>query len=208
MTAIAVIHSCKKKVLQGTLIAMNEGMSRKIENKIEYTLKRTERAKTMRLAIYPDGNVVVTAPRLFGFEAVERFVAKHASWITRHVDKRRGRTILRIRKADVPSLKKRALALVQERCAHFAPSYAVQYQKITVRAQRTRWGSCSSKGNLNFNYKIALLPPRIADYIVVHELCHLREMNHSKNFWSYVECAFPDYKDLRKELRNTVTVYI
>jgi predicted metal-dependent hydrolase len=180
---------------------------KKDEKKIGYTLRRSERAKTMRLAIYPDGNVVVTAPRLFGFEAVERFVAKHASWITRHVDKRRGRAILRIKKSEIPMLKKRALALALERCAHFAPSYAVQYGKITVRAHKSRWGSCSESGNLSFNYKIALLPPRIADYIVVHELCHLREMNHSKNFWAYVECAFPDYKALRKELRNTVSVY-
>ena len=186
---------------------LQERKNKKNESKIGYTLKRSERAKTMRLAIYPDGNVVVTAPRLFGFEAIERFVAKHASWITRHVDKRRGRTILRIRKAEIPMLKKRALALALERCAYFAPSYGVQYQKITVRAHKSRWGSCSSKGNLNFNYKIALLPPRIADYIIVHELCHLREMNHSKDFWAYVECAFPDYKELRKELRNTASVY-
>ena len=177
------------------------------EKKIGYTLKISERARTMRLAIYPDGNVVVTAPQLFGFEVIERFVAKHAMWITRHVDKTRGRTILRIRKAEIPALKKRALALAHERCAHFAPSYAVSYGKIAVRAHKSRWGSCSSNGNLNFNYKIALLPPRLADYIIVHELCHLREMNHSKNFWAYVECAFPDYKELRKELRNTVSVY-
>jgi predicted metal-dependent hydrolase len=185
----------------------NKKSAREESKKIGYTLKRSDRAKTMRLAIYPDGNVVVTAPRLFGFEAIERFVAKHASWITRHVDKRRGRSILRIRKAEIPLLKKRALALVEERCAHFAPSYAVRYGQISVRAQKSRWGSCSSNGNLSFNYKIALLPPRIADYIVVHELCHLREMNHSKDFWAYVECAFPDYKTLRKELRNTVSIY-
>lgn len=161
----------------------------------------------MRLAIYPDGNVVVTAPRLFGFEAVERFVARHASWITRHVDRARGRTILRIKKGEIHAHKRRALLLAEERCAHFAKVYNVRYRKISIRDQKWRWGSCSHAGNLSFNYKIALLPPRVADYIIVHELCHLREMNHSKDFWAYVECAFPDHAVLRKELHNTASIY-
>lgn len=174
---------------------------------IDYTVKRSKRARTMRLAIYPDGNVVVTAPRFFGLQAIEDFVMKHSNWVRTKVEETRGRTILRIRRADIPALKKQALQLAIDRSEHFAAMYGVQYKKIAIRAQKSRWGSCSEKAHLSFNYKIAVLEPRLADYIIVHEICHIRQFDHSKAFWALVAEQFPDHRELREKLRNTATIF-
>jgi predicted metal-dependent hydrolase len=78
----------------------------------------------------------------------------------------------------------------------------LNFKHMSIRSQRTRWGSASSRGNLSFNYRIIYLPPELQDLIIAHELCHLREMNHSPAFWALVEKAVPDYKRLRRELRR------
>jgi predicted metal-dependent hydrolase len=98
--------------------------------------------------------------------------------------------------------KEEARRLVKEKIETFNKIYGFCYGRIAIRNTKSRWGSCSKKGNLNFNYKIALLPPKLADYLVVHELCHLGEFNHSPKFWDLVAKAMPDYKKLRKELRH------
>ncbi|MSU73534.1 M48 family peptidase [Candidatus Kaiserbacteria bacterium] len=125
----------------------------------------------------------------------------------RKVAKTAGREIIFIKRGEIDILKKRALALANVRCMHFAKYYGLTYKKISVRAQKSRWGSCSRAGNLSFNYKIAALPPHIADYIIVHELCHLAEMNHSSRFWALVARLIPSHKNLRRELRKVVIVY-
>lgn len=101
-------------------------------------------------------------------------------------------------------MKSRAVALATARCSHYAALYGLRYAKIAIRAQKKRWGSCSSRGTLSFNYKIAALPAHLADYIVAHEICHLREMNHSPRFWALVAESHPNYRQLRLELRATV----
>ena len=174
---------------------------------ITYTLKRSTRAQTLRLSVYPDARVMVTAPTLFGIETIERFVEKHADWVRRTVAKMDGRSVLSIRRREIETLKNHALVLAETRCAHFAKHYGVRYKKITIRAQKSRWGSCSRSGNLSFNYKIVALPSHIADYIIVHELCHLAEMNHGKKFWDLVAKIVPEHKAIRKELRRIAIVY-
>ena len=89
-----------------------------------------------------------------------------------------------------------------KRVAYYETILGVTHGTITIRDQKTRWGSCSSKGNLNFNWRLMLAPPRILDYVVVHELCHRIEMNHSKAFWDAVETVLPDYRELRKWLKD------
>lgn len=103
---------------------------------------------------------------------------------------------------EIKEYKKRLRPVLEERAACFAGLMKVRYHRITVRAQKTRWGSCSAKGNLNFNWKLALVPPEILDYVVVHELSHLIEMNHSPRFWQQVEQVLPDYKDKRLWLKK------
>ncbi|MFA6999496.1 MAG: M48 family metallopeptidase [Candidatus Paceibacterota bacterium] len=98
--------------------------------------------------------------------------------------------------------KKQATNLVKERLEYFNTFYNYKYGRVAIRNQKTRWGSCSKKGNLNFNYKIVLLTPKQADYIIVHELCHLREFNHSQRFWDLVSKTILDYKEVRHSLRT------
>lgn len=106
-------------------------------------------------------------------------------------------------KKDFIKHKEQALLLARNRVAYFNNSYNFGLNKINIRNQKTRWGSCSKKGNINFNYKIAFLPARLADYIIVHELCHLGEFNHSSSFWNLVAQTAPDYLEIRRELKRT-----
>ena len=103
------------------------------------------------------------------------------------------------------TIKKREQArrFVKNRIEYFNNFYNFKINRIAIKNQTTRWGSCSSKGNLNFNYKIIYLRPALADYLIVHELCHLGELNHSKNFWALVSKTIPDYIEVNKELRRT-----
>ncbi len=98
--------------------------------------------------------------------------------------------------------RKLAREIVHKKIIYFNQFYNFSYGKVFIRSQKTRWGSCSSKGNLNFNYKISFLSPMLADYLVVHELCHLGEFNHSQKFWDLVAITIPDYKTRREELRS------
>ena len=95
-----------------------------------------------------------------------------------------------------------ARAFVHERLAHWNAHYGLAYKRVAIRNQKTCWGSCSEKGNLNFSYKLLFLPPALADYVIIHELCHLAELNHSKSFWALVAQVCPDYAVHRAELRK------
>lgn len=94
-----------------------------------------------------------------------------------------------------------ARELVLKKIPEFNAHYGFKVGRVAIRDQKSRWGSCSSKGNLNFNYRIALLPSYLADYVIVHELCHLGEFNHKEKFWALVARTIPDYKKYRDELR-------
>lgn len=113
---------------------------------------------------------------------------------------RRSRKASAAERAHYLHYKERARECVTERVHHWNQHYHVQFGRISIRNQRSRWGSCSTKGNLNFNYRIVFLPERLIDYVVVHELCHLLEFNHSAQFWSHVERTMPDYVAHKKEL--------
>jgi predicted metal-dependent hydrolase len=97
--------------------------------------------------------------------------------------------------------KQQARILIHSRLEYFAPLCEVNYKRVAIRNQRRRWGSCSSSGNLNFNYRLLFLPLELADYVIVHELCHLKEMNHSSAFWKEVAKVLPDYERLERELK-------
>lgn len=119
--------------------------------------------------------------------------------------RRRVYKVKRVKKksySDFITHKTKALELVQTRLFYFNSIYNFSYNKISVRNQSSRWGSCSRKGNLSFNYRIVLLPPELADYIIVHELCHLGEFNHSRKFWNLVERTMPNWRELRKQLKT------
>lgn len=173
--------------------------------KINYQLRSSRRARLMRLAIYGDGSVVVTKPYRLNENLVENFLKQKINWIISKIGvvaKFKNPSLGRDNKNHFLLNKNAALKLVQEKLEEFNKYYKLEYNRINVRNQITRWGSCSKSANLNFNYKVLFLEPALADYIIVHELCHLKEFNHGANFWALVEKIIPDYKERRKQLKN------
>ncbi len=173
--------------------------------KISYTLKKSKRARRMRLAVYCDGAVVVTTPFDLKENIVERFLREKSQWVFSKLDffkQFEDKSITKYSHEDYLKFKKDAYILAENRLEYFNKTYKLKYNKISIKNQKTRWGSCSKKGNLNFNYKIVLLPKNLADYIIVHELCHLKEFNHSKKFWNLVSKVMSDYLDIRKNLKK------
>lgn len=165
--------------------------------------------RTLSLQVKNDGQVIVRAPKHVTLQEIAAFVRKNSAWLHKHLEKVRKEKELNaaspvqpLTMEDIQKLADEALRVIPDRVAHFAPLVGVTYGRITVRNQRTRWGSCSSKGNLNFNCLLMLAPPGILDYVVVHELCHRKEMNHSPKFWAEVAKVMPDYKERQKWLRT------
>jgi len=176
---------------------------------IGYTLKVSKRAKRMRLAVYCDGSCVVTIPRPLPESAIEKFLIQKSKWVLDKISYFRSAKTNAWKigdKEDFLKHKDQALLLAEKRLAYFNKCYGYEWNKITIKNQKTRWGSCSRKGNLNFNYKIALLHPKTADYIIVHELCHLGQFNHSRKFWNLVAKAMPDYLEIKNELKKSGSV--
>ena len=182
-------------------------MKKQIElhnEKIEYILKVSKRARNMRLAIYRGGDFVVTAPQSASENIIERFIIKKSRWVIDKINYFKQfpvKTFIKGDKKDFLKHKESALKLAERRMEYFSGVYKFKFNKVNIRNQKTRWGSCSAKGNINFNYKIALLPERLADYIIVHELSHLLELNHSERFWELVRSNCPTYEENRKWLR-------
>ena len=162
------------------------------------------RRKTIAIQIDREGQVIVRTPYGITKRKVEEFLDEKKDWILQtrqRVEKRKTEQIPiseEVRREGI----ERAKRIFPERTAYFAKRMDVDYGRITIREQKTRWGSCSSKGNLNFNWKLVLLAPELLDYVVVHELAHRREMNHSKNFWKIVEAELPDYRERRRRLKE------
>lgn len=163
---------------------------------MDYTLIRSSR-KTVSLAVTPEG-VVVRAPLRMPKRDIDAFVESKRGWIEAHRTKMEAREreladIRSLTPEELRALAERALQIIPERAAHYAHLVGVRYGRVTIRAQRSRWGSCSAKGNLNFNCLLMLTPPEVLDSVVVHELCHLKELNHSPRFYAEVYRVFPDY---------------
>ncbi len=169
---------------------------------IPYTLVRSSR-KTISIVIKPDGAVEVRCPRRCSKAEAERFLASKEAWIRSHlakIEERPKRPVLT--EAELGQLAEAAKADLPERAHFLAKRIGVSFGRITIRSQHTRWGSCSAKGNLNFNCLLMLCPEPVRDYVVIHELCHRKEMNHSPRFWAEVEKACPDYRLHRKWLKD------
>lgn len=178
-------------------------------NDFKVSVIRSSR-RTLSVEIRPDMLVIVRAPYRVPNSYIEQFVSARADWIVEHIkkmeQKNRQRTdtppVKKLSQNEIKALAGKAAAYIPERVAHFAPIVGVTYNRITIRNQRTRWGSCSNKGNLNFNCLLMLAPAEVIDYVVVHELCHRREMNHSQQFWNEVARVLPDYKEQEKWLKT------
>lgn len=175
---------------------------------IKYRLIRSKR-KTISVEITDDAEVLVRAPLRAGRADIERFLISHESWINSRVQMMHERA--RIKKENdiqpltsdrIRELADEAALVIPERVRYYAEIMGVTYGRITIRHQKTRWGSCSAKGNLNFNCLLMMAPIEVLDYVVVHELAHRKQMNHSQAFWNEVAAVLPDYKNRKKWLKN------
>ena len=212
------------------------------EMTIPYMLKRSKRAKYLRMQIRNNGDLEVILPRGFQITDVEKFLHEKYDWIKKHLNNRKqaenkfyllGKEIevtqnydlfVKRHKISLKNdhliitsmagsvedtemlyecwLRKQAKKYLVLRVQKIADDLNFKMGKITIRGQKTRWGSCSTNGNLSFNYNLLRFRKEIIDYVIIHELCHLKEMNHSVKFWKLVERFCPDYRLMRKELKN------
>lgn len=176
-----------------------------MSEEFSYEIKVSGRIKNMRLSVHPDGKIIVSKPPLVPQILVTRFVKKHEAWILKkldHIKKHPAPLLGKLTVRDYKAHKELARALVTERTQFYASKYGFSFGTIRIGNQKGRWGSCSKRGNLNFNYKIVFLPKELQDYIIIHEVCHLKEHNHSARFWSLVTKECPDWKTHRKSLKR------
>ena len=168
---------------------------------VEFQIIRSPR-RTISLEIKDAETVVVRAPERLADREILRFLEERKGWLTKHLENARQQAAFPpLTEEELRKLVAQAKHVFPERTAHFASLVGVTYGRITIRHQVSRWGSCSSQGNLNFNCLLMLCPEEVLDYVVVHELCHRKYMNHSTAFWKVVSEVLPDYQDRRKWLK-------
>ena len=170
------------------------------------TILRSNR-RTIGLQVRPNGEVILRCPMRATEAEIFRVYSRHKDWIDRQLA-RFSKSAAEMAGlppytlADIQSLAERAARVIPERVQHYAPIVGVTFGRITIRNQKTKWGSCSAQGNLNFNCLLMDAPEEVLDYVVVHELCHRKEMNHSPAFWAEVARVCPDYKAHIKWLKT------
>lgn len=182
-------------------------VTREGDREMAYRLRVSARAKRASIRLGRDGMVLLTLPRGCSVERGERFLWEKQAWIEqalrRHASAYRGLS-LEERRAEYHATKAQALQVITACVQKYAEQYGFAYTGISIRAQTTRWGSCSSRGRLSFQYRLALIDPALMEYVVVHELVHTRFMHHGPAFWACVEGILPDYQSLRARLKGEV----
>ena len=184
------------------------------KEKIEIEIIKSNR-KTIAIEVRQDLRIIVRAPKRASNREIMKFVEQKQDWIAKHLAymQIRYEETRRVKEKqftddDIRKMKDEAKMVIPDRVKYYAGIMGVTFGKITIKNQKTRWGSCSSKGNLNFNCLLMLTPDKVRDYVVIHELCHLKQMNHSKMFWAEVEKVMPDYKVYRQWLSRNGNMLI
>lgn len=175
-----------------------------LSNGISVQVRRQKCAKNIRISIRTDGSVSLTLPFFVSQKRGVAFLESKQVWIRENLLRFKNRPTL-LSHGSKEELRERgseAKQLIEERLEFYRTAYGVSWSAVSIRNQKTRWGSCSRDGRLSFNYRLLFLPEQLRDYVIVHELCHLKEFNHSPRFWNLVAQTFPDFKTLRKELRT------
>lgn len=167
------------------------------------------RRRSIGLELKPDGTVYLRLPLRASRREALAFLESKEAWLRRHLAEQSARDeaaealgLTPLTEEELSALTRAAREDLTVRCERFAPLVGVDYGRISIRHQKTRWGSCSQKGNLNFNCLLMLAPEAVRDYVVVHELTHRKEMNHSPKFWAAVEAVLPDYREQERWLKK------
>lgn len=165
--------------------------------------------KTLTLQVTQELQLWIKAPIRMSEREIVRFINQRTFWIYKQAKRMQKDSELRVSRSDkeIYELREKARMVLAERTEFFARKLGVTYSKIRIGNQRTRWGSCSSKGTISYNWKLILMPEEVRDYVVLHELCHLLEMNHSSRFWKIVEETMPNYKEYRRWLKENGSRY-
>lgn len=168
--------------------------------------------KTISLEVRAE-EIVVKAPQRMSKQDIYAVVEKKRFWIEKNQKKLQERQAALAElepytEEEIRTLAKKAKEVIPQKVQYYANEIGVDYGRITIRSQRTRWGSCSGKGNLNFNCLLMLMPEEILDSVIVHELCHRRYMNHSAEFYAEVERVFPAYQQCRRWLKENGSTYL
>lgn len=176
------------------------------QEKLTYVLRPHKRANRFKLTVYVDRGLVVTVPRRgYNQQSLQAFIKEHSEWVLGKLASfqrlREGMGNVD-REKEYRERREEAKQLVTEKIKYFSEKHNIPIRRITIKNQRTRWGSCSGRGNLNFNYRVVLLPPHLVDYVIFHELCHLKEFNHSVHFWNLVAKEIPNWRAVREELKT------
>lgn len=170
---------------------------------LQYTLRKVKGAKSLRITLKPGGQVLVTAPMWVPQYKVREFVESKKTWIlAQQAHALQRQTLPSFSEQNKHLVKAQALRAFTQRLKELNLAYGFEYKRVSIRDQSTRWGSCSKTGTLSFNFRLYTLRPKVQDYVLVHELCHLKEMNHSPRFWALVARTLPDYLTLRRELKR------
>lgn len=193
-----------QKLRNGIFLIINDIKADKMtkRTKIIYSNR-----KTLSIEIKSDLQVIVRAPNNMKKADVQKFIDEKSAWIEKHLEKIKTYTsenehATAFSQAELKTLCEQAQKVIPPIVNTIAKSLDVTYGRITIRKQVSRWGSCSAKGNLNFNCMLMLCPKDVVEYVIIHELCHRKYMNHSKDFWAAVEMYCPDYKACKKWLKE------
>lgn len=174
-------------------------MNYQINNqKLQVKYKAYRRAKRIRIRLRDEQTISVTGPKRVSQQQIKQLLKNNHNWLESQLQQ----TPPSISPNQITQLRIKTRQLVRDRLAYFNQFYNFEYHRITIRDQISRWGSCSSHKTLSFNLRLALLPTDLSDYVVVHELCHLQEMNHSSKFWDLVAKTIPDHPLRRRKLNN------
>ena len=171
---------------------------------MEYKIFYSKR-KTVALKVDNDLSVVVKAPYGVSREIIDGIVEKHSRWIEKRINALKNQpSLVPVTKEEIDNLKVKTMEIVVPLVEKYACQIGVSPSKINITSAKRVFGSCTSKKHLNFSFRLALYPYEATEYVVVHELCHIKEMNHSARFWAEVEKILPDYKIRRKMLKESI----
>lgn len=196
----------KKKPVSKLRIDTKTWQPKMGEESLPVTFRRSRLSRSVRILIASDGKITVTGPLRVSQRFMESVLHAKQAWVLHEIAKIKKAGAFRKAEdiqVEYQQYKEIARTRVVEKLAYWNQYYGYTFGRVSIRKQRTRWGSCSAKGNLSFHYRIALLPEALADYLIVHELCHLKAFDHSPRFWALVEKTIPDYPKRRQLLRKT-----
>lgn len=184
---------------------MKEGSLIVLERNVKYLIRESTRAKRLRVAVYSDGDVIVTKPINTPHAKVNLFLESKKLWIINKQDQKKHPSIKELSEGSYEHFethKDDARVLVHNKLSSWSKKLNLPYEYFIIKKHKSRWGSCSKNNVLSFNYKLLFLPEDLQDYIVVHELCHTKRKDHSKYFWALVSNSLPDYNKLRIKIRS------